>query len=429
MTIICCLSFCFMVAQTSSPIGEGRGEAFTLSQLLDSARSNNIALRNADRSIRSAYEQRKEAFTKYFPTISGSAFWFDAAKDIISTDVTIPGVGSLPLNYIKDGVHGSVSATQPIFAGGKIVNNNKLAKVSEESSQIQRRLSQNDVDKTAEAYFWQMVTIEEKLKTVAATEKLLNDIHKDVDISVKAGVSLRNDLLQVQLRQNEVESQKLKLNNGLSLVKMLIAQYCGLRDTSFVLSYDSKASSPIDLKQDHKRVLPNTAEYQLLGKQVEAAGIEKKLAVGQYLPSVGIGAGYNYNDVMGSGRSNTLVFATVSIPISDLWGGSHAIKRKKLEYQKAVDNHQNQSELLVIRMQNAWNHVIEAYKQLGIAERSIERSKENLRLNRDFYDAGTSKMSDLLEAQLLYQQALDSRTEAFADYQNRILEYEQAVGH
>lgn len=37
-------------------------------------------------------------------------------------------------------------------------------------------------------------------------------------------------------------------------------------------------------------------------------------------------------------------------------------------------------------------------------------------------------MSDLLEAQLLYQQALDRRTDAYADYQNRLLEYRQTVG-
>ena len=37
-------------------------------------------------------------------------------------------------------------------------------------------------------------------------------------------------------------------------------------------------------------------------------------------------------------------------------------------------------------------------------------------------------MSDLLEAQLLYQQALDRRTDAYADLQNKILEYRQATG-
>lgn len=401
---------------------------YSLQQVLDSARKNNIAIRNADRSITSAQERRKEAFTKYFPTVSGSAGWFDNAKSLISADVAIPGVGNLGLNYVKDGVIGGVTAVQPVFAGGKIVNSNRLAKVGEESSQLQRHLSQNEVDKTAEEYFWQMVTIEDKLKTVASTERLLNDIHKDVDISVKAGVALRNDLLQVQLRQNEVESQKLKLNNGLSLVRMLIAQYCGLRNTSFLLTFNSTPSSPIDLKQNHEQALPTTAEYQLLGKQVEAAKIERKLAVGQYLPTVGVGVGYNYNNIIDKGRSNGTVFATISVPISDWWGGSHAIRRKKIAYQQAVDEQQDKSQLLIIRMQNAWNSVEEAYKQLGIAEKSIEQSEENLRLHRDFYKAGTATMSDLLEAQNLYQQACNQRTDAFANYQNSILIYKQAVG-
>jgi hypothetical protein len=37
-------------------------------------------------------------------------------------------------------------------------------------------------------------------------------------------------------------------------------------------------------------------------------------------------------------------------------------------------------------------------------------------------------MSDLLEAQLLYQQACDKHTDAFADYHQKLLEYRQSVG-
>lgn len=109
------------------------------------------------------------------------------------------------------------------------------------------------------------------------------------------------------------------------------------------------------------------------------------------------------------------------MPISDWWGGSLAIKRSKIEYQKAVDEKEDKAEFLCIRMQDAWNNVEEAYKQLG------KQSEENLRL-RDYYKAGTTKMSDLLEAQTLYQQSLDRRTDAFADYQNSILAYKQSVG-
>ncbi len=81
-----------------------------------------------------------------------------------------------------------------------------------------------------------------------------------------------------------------------------------------------------------------------------------------------------------------------------------------------------------IRMQNAWNNVVEARQQLEIAQSSIEQAEENLRLHRDYYRVGTCKMSDLLVAQFLYQQAYDKRTDAYTDLQNKFLEYKQATG-
>ena len=99
-----------------------------------------------------------------------------------------------------------------------------------------------------------------------------------------------------------------------------------------------------------------------------------------------------------------------------------------MEHQKAIDQLTDNAELLMIRMQKTWNDVEEARQQLTIADKSIEQAAENLRLNQNYYQAGTCRMSDLLEAQLLYQQALDKRTELFADYQNRLLEYRQAIG-
>ena len=152
------------------------------------------------------------------------------------------------------------------------------------------------------------------------------------------------------------------------------------------------------------------------------------MAIGKNMPTVGVGAGYNYHNLLDNDRTFGMIFATVNVPISDWWGGSHSIKRKKIEQQKAEEQLADNSELLKIRMQNAWNNVEEAYQQLQIANRSIEQAEENLRLNRDYYKAGTSRMSDLLEAQLLYQQSLDKRVDAYADYQNKLLEYRQATG-
>lgn len=423
---------------------------YTLEQLLDSARSHNIALRNGQRDIEAAQEQRKEAFTKFFPTVSTTGAWFNANKSMAQTELDLtpyitPELGAtlaqllpaetlvalsspMSISMMKHGTIASITAIQPVFAGGQIINGNKLAKIGEEVSRLRLQLSEDEVETTAEQYFWQLVTLEEKQRTIASVEEMLADIHKDVNLAVEAGLTLRNDLLKVELRQNEVESQKVKIQNGMALVKMLLAQYCGLRDTSFTLRYTTEAISPLSIKRDHQQALLNTPEYQLLDKQVEATSLQKKMAVGENLPSVAVGAGYNYHDLLGSDQTFGMIFATVSVPLSNWWGGSHAIKRKKIAQQQAIDQRDDNAELLTIRMQKAWNDVEEAYQQLHIAERSIRQAEENLRLSRNCYQAGTTTMSDLLEAQMLYQQSLDKHTDAFADYQNKILAYKHAVG-
>jgi len=423
-------------------------QTYTLEQIKDSALRNNVAIHSAEYSVKAAQQQRKEAFTKYFPSVSGTGLWYNANKGMAQTTINpselmSPELGaalaqSLPqealaamgnpisISMMKNGTIGSLMAVQPVFAGGQIVNGNKLAKVGEEVSRLQLQLSKNEVEKTAEQYFWQLVSLQEKMKTVEAVDTLLRDIYKDVDVAVRAGVAMRNDLLQVQLRQNDIQSQRLKLQNGISIVRLLLSQYCGLRDTSFCISFDTAAIPPSPSgERAGVSILP---EYQLLHKQVEAASLQKKLTVGQNLPTVAVGAGYNYHNLLENNHSFAMVFATVNVPISDWWSGSHAIKRKKIEHQKAVEQLEDNAQLLKIRMQNAWNGVEESYQQLLLAERSIEQASENLRLNRNYYRAGTSKMSDLLEAQLLYQQSLDKHTDAFAAYQNKILEYKQATG-
>lgn len=440
LAIIVCSVCCDIVA----------AQTYTLEQLKDSALHNNIAIRNARHSVDAAKEQRKEAFTKYFPNVSGTGLWFNANKGMAETTITpsevVPSdlattlasmlpaasLASLanPINVsmMKNGTIGALTAVQPVFAGGQIINGNKLAKVGEEVSKLQLQLSENEVEKTAEQYFWQLASLQEKMNTINAVDTLLRDIYKDVDVAVRAGVAMRNDLLQVQLRQNDIQSQRLKLQNGITIVRLLLSQYCGLRDTSYVISYQLDAPSTLMSHQDHNQALLGTAEYQLLGKQVEAAKLQKKLAVGQNLPSVAVGAGYNYHNLLDKNHTFGMIFATVSVPISDWWGGSHAIKRRKIEHQQAQEQLADNAELLKIRMQNAWNGVEESYQQLLLAQRSIEQAEENLRLNRDYYRAGTSRMSDLLEAQMLYQQSLDKHTDAFADYQNKLLEYKQAIG-
>lgn len=211
---------------------------------------------------------------------------------------------------------------------------------------------------------------------------------------------------------------------------MVLAQYIGLPEDDFTIqtALQEALPSPETYRVDPLTALPSTVEYQLLDKNIEANRLQYKLKVGQHMPSVGVGAGYMYHNILDTDHSFGMVFASVSIPLTGWWGGSHAIKKQKLQLKAAEYTRQNSNEQLLIRMQKLWNELEESYKQVNLSEESIRTAEENVRLSTDYYHAGTETLSDLLDAQSLLQQSRDQYTEDYTNYLIRRTQYLQATG-
>lgn len=401
--------------------------AYTLDECIREALSNNVRIKNADNDLRAARQDRQSAFTNYFPSIMAGGGAFTADQGLVQMEMA-PGQG---ISMMKDGVIGGVTASLPLFTGGQIVNGNQLAKVGVEVKRLQQNLSDNEVTLTTEQYFWRVVTLQEKLKTLGKVETQLESILRDVEASVEAGVVTRNDLLQVQLRRNETKSSRLQLENALSISRNMLAQYTGLASDSMKVAFavdNQLPSRPDSLYCDPESALGMTSEYALLQQNVKASRLQYKMAVGKNLPTVAIGGGYVYHNFLPEDQRFWMGFATVTVPLTGWWGGSHAIKKEKLQVKNTENQLADQGELLVIRMKNAWNGVNEAYEQMKIARLSIEQATENLRLNTDYYKSGTCTMSDLLDAQTLFQQSCDKYVESYTDYELKIREYLQVTG-
>ena len=416
------IGFCLLLMISVSGSAQ---QAYSLAQCKKLALENNARMKNARLEVSSARQTKEEAFTNFFPSLSASALGYNANQPLVEANL-----GGMPLALLKNGIVGDITVTQPLFAGGQIVNGNKLAQLGVEVSRFKQEQSAKEVLLTTEVYYWQIISLNEKLKTLAIVEQLVNSLYKDVDAAVKAGVKNRNDLLQVQLRKNSVASDRLQLENGLKLSRMLLGQYVGLKADSLSLesvSFDEPAS-PEKLRTDHSAALLTTPEYQLLAKNVEANRLQQKITVGKYLPTVGVGASYMYDDLMDKDNTTAMVFAKVSVPISDWWGGSHAIKKQKFQTMMAQNEQRNNSDLLLIQMQKLWNDVEESYKQVKLAEESVVTATENVRLNTNYYQAGTTTLSDLLDSQLLLQQSRNQHTDAYTQYLIKQTQYLQATG-
>ena len=104
------------------------------------------------------------------------------------------------------------------------------------------------------------------------------------------------------------------------------------------------------------------------------------------------------------------------------------MKKQKLAMQDAENSLKDNSQLLVLNMENTWNDLTDAYKRVKISIESIAQAAENLRLHTDYYNAGTATMSDLLNAQTLYQKCRYDYVENYAQYEIKRVEYLQATG-
>ncbi len=398
-------------------------QRYTLDQCRNLALAHNARLKMAENDVMAATQGRKEALTNFFPSLSVGGGGMKSNDYMIKMNM-----GPQTMEMLDGGWYANAMASLPIYAGGRIYNGYKMAKLGVEISEIQRSQTANEVRLTVDQYYWQIVSLTEKVRTLESARCLLDTIQRDVANAVKAGVTKPNDLLQVNLRLNDNRSSYMNVENNIGVLKMLLAQCMGLEADSLELAIDTEhpLESPESLFVSHDNAVLATPEYRLLDKSVEAARLQKKITLGEFLPTVSISGGYMFQNFMGPSQNSLMGLVTVSIPIS--WKAPHTMKKQNLACENAVTQLGDGREQLVIRMRKAQNDLWNAYQQAILAQKAIEQAAENLRLNENYYKAGISTMSDLLEAQLLHQQSEDRYSEAYSTYEIKKTEYLIATG-
>lgn len=425
---------------------------------LDSCRKmalkNNAAVQNADIELMQAEKTKQAAFTKYFPEVSATGVAFKSNSSVIDMDAgdadidvsfenqTINDIiQTLYANYwnyipeatvniqmMDDGLMGGLTALEPIYAGGRIRHGNQLAGIGIEAAVLKKEMAASQVQLKTEENYWRIVSLKEKLNTISAAEMLLDTLFKDVNGAYQSGVIIENDLLKVKLKQNELKSKRMKVENGISLSTMALCQYTGIpySDTlqfSDVIDFNDSIMPPWAYQTSFQTAVQNREEYKLLDLSVQAEQKRKQMLIGESMPQVAVGAAYLYNNLMEKNNTNALVFATVSIPISAWWEADYNMQKQSLELQKAENNRRDLNEKLLLQMQQAWNDVTESYNQTLLAREAIGEATQNMKVAMDYYHAGMTTVSEVLESQTMLQQCRDNYVEQVVQYKIKLTAY------
>lgn len=404
----------------------------TLQECVAAAQMGNVKAKDARNDILMAKEQQRYARSKYFPTLGASGTHFQSTSPLIklylfdnedidyfSEELEVEvDKEDFAFSFLKKGTSMGMTLVEPIYTGGRLTSYNKLADLQVEARQMLNDVTDDQIVQNTEFLYYKILELHETDKTLDAMEKELANIHQDAVNIYENGLVNKNDVLSVELMQDQLSALRIKTGNGCTLLRRALAKYMGMADEDIDVdtTLDAEIVAPELLRMDAQSAMENRTETRLLDIWVEKSELERKIARASMLPVLGVGGSFNYSKLIQDWRSRAVGFVGLQMPLSSFWSERHEYKRKKIEVQKAQDFRQDKRELITLQILDAYDNLESTYKQTQIAEKSIVRAEENLRINREYYRNGLTTMSVLLDAQRQHQQALTQHNAAVSEY-------------
>ncbi|MFV0290841.1 MAG: TolC family protein [Mangrovibacterium sp.] len=316
-----------------------------------------------------------------------------------------------PINISLNGAYlAGIQANQAIYAGGKIRAANRMAKIGVEIASENIRLQEiNTIVKTDQAYFTHMA-VDAKVKLAEKNLATLEALQKRAKDSYEVGYSNQNDLLKVQVMLSQAKLNAQKARNGLELTRMALCQIIGFSldspiqtDSSLIVNQTITTSTEnIDISQ--------RPDYLILEKQNLLAEEKIKSAKADYLPQLGVMAGYgtwgclNINDIELNSHGLTAL-AMLKIPLFNWGRGSKEIQLAKLDKSMLNDSFEKNTQLMQLEMAQAQFTLNESALSISLCEENLLQATENQRVCNDNYEIGKETISNLLIAQTQHQEA------------------------
>lgn len=439
---------------------------------LDSCRAmalrNNKQLMIARTRVRKSENQKKEAFAAYLPAIdfAGGYMYNQRELSIFDSDqllptksfdlktqsyqfnlVTDPATGMpikgpngqyipstvalIPKEAMTYDIHnvffGAVTLTQPIFIGGKIKAMNDLARAGETVSRNMAENEAQNVIVAVDAAYWQVVSLQAKQKLAAKYVNLLDTLHRNVQLMYDNGVATRTDVLSVDVKLNAARVDLLKVDNGLVLSRMALAQVCGLPvNTVFALADEADAEnvSPVpasDYSFDMAQVYERRNDLRALEAAVSAASAQRRVALSSMLPNLALIGSYEFsNPNMYDGFKKRFkgafsVGAMLTIPIWH-WGGNiNKVKAAQADETIRRLELEDARELVSLQVSQAAYKSQEAYRTYTVTEQNLSCADENLRNASLAFREGVAAVDIVIAAQTAWLKAHSEEIDAAID--------------
>lgn len=420
------LFFCCMVLMSVQGYAQ---EVLTLDECRDMALKNNKQALLSGYAIEKAGLSMKAMRSNYLPKFSASGGYLYADKDFSMN--LVPSV-SASLN-LNNTYFAGVQLEQPVYMGGKIMAANKMSRIGFEIARLDKNRTDSEILLAVDEAYWDVVKAKELFAVAGKYKETVEEVLRNVQNLYERGMVPKNNLLKIQVKRNDADLMLQRAENAIRLSEMALCHIVGLPLESEI-NVSGKLNMDTDPIVKEELSVENRSEYRMLSKTIDLKGQEIKLIRSEFMPQIGLVAGYNYlNGIKMNGNKllSDDVFAVmlaVKIPLFHWGEGKNKIKAARLEQCMAETRREELSDKIRLEVFHAANIWKEAELEVHLTRTAYEEAEENLRESDRNYKTGMETLDNYLEAQVVWQKAWAEFVSAKATWHVAESKYLKAIG-
>lgn len=325
-----------------------------------------------------------------------------------------------------------LTASLPIFTGGKLSGQIQKAKANFKYNEIGVQRTYNEMRSTVTSGYFDMLQADNMQKLSAESVTRLEDHLKNVQAQYDVGVVAKADVLRSQVELADAKQDLIKAENQYQLAEASLNRIVGLpMDTNLKLdnilvytAYDRTMEDCLAYAAEHR------PELEQAKQNVEAYKGALKVARSGHMPQVAASASQSWSDTNWPGDENgnwgvgvsveMNVFDT-GVTLSKIHGAEADLKNAEETYRDTVDS-------VNLDVRNNYLSLREAEKRIGNTKLAVEQADEDYRIAQLRYMSGVGTNTDVLDAQVALTQAKTNYTQALYDYNTSKTALETSIG-
>lgn len=370
-------------------------------------------------------EARKIAHTGFLPKIDLSAEGTLNMSDLSAWNEPLG-------EYRNHTYQGVFIVSQPIYTGGALNAQHKIAKADEKLDQLNEELTLDQIHYQSDAVYWNASASKAMLQAVGKYQSIIKQQYDIIQDRFDDGMISRIDLLMISTRLKEAELQYIKARQNYTLALQKLNILMGEEpdapvDSLYSINIPSEPVKVLSLGD----VLQQRADYASTEVNIMKSQAQRKAALSQFNPQLSMyfsGGWTTGTPNLGYDVSfNPIVGVNLNIPIFR-WGARFKTNRQQKAYismqrlqQSYIEDNINEE------LSGSLTKLKETEEQVKTANENMQLANENLEIVSFSYNEGKSNMVDVLSAQLSWTQAQTNVINAYLAEKMAIAEYRRVT--